>query len=230
MGSKRKRSSVGGETETETETERKDRKRLKKESKKEKRKSASSASNLPATSPEQATSTDDNSKVFLRKKLELTVSLLPGSLGDPQKSVEDSLRTFLLKFSDGVGGILLAFNNVKIDGKGMILNELPYIHFDVSCDALVFCPTAGCQLTGVVTESFHSHLSLVVHHYFNANVSAEHMRAAGYDFDAEQELWFSQETSLSLSKGDQVQFVVDKVHESGGIISLNGSVPSLILQ
>jgi DNA-directed RNA polymerase subunit E'/Rpb7 len=225
MGSKRKHSTVD-----ETEPERKERKRLKKEVKKEKRRSASSASTLPVTSPEKATSTDDSPKVFLRKRLELTVSLLPGSLGDPQKSVEDSLGTFLLKFSDGVGGILLAFNNVKIEGKGMILNELPYIHFDVSCDALVFCPVAGCQLTGVVTESFHSHLSLVVHHYFNANVSAEHMRLAGYEFDAEQELWFCQETSLSLSNGDQVQFVVDKVHESGGIISLNGSVPSQIIQ
>jgi DNA-directed RNA polymerase subunit E'/Rpb7 len=215
MASKRKHST------SETEGERKERKRLKKEAKKETSRSASSTS-APEASPQKETSTANSPKVFLRKKLELTVSLLPGSLGDVQKSVEDSLRTFLLKYSDGVGGILLAFDHVKIEGKGMILNELPYIHFDVSCDALVFCPTAGCQLTGVVTESFHSHLSLVVHHYFNANVSAE--------FDAEKELWFSQETSLGLSIGDQVQIIVGKVHESGGIISLDGSLLSQRVQ
>ena len=212
MGGKRSHSTDG-----ETGAERQARKRRKKE-----RRSGSSSTSA-TRSPATGATLDD--KVFTKKRLELTVSLLPGALRDVQKNVEDSLRTFLLKFSDGIGGILLAFDNVDIVSKGMILNELPYIHYDVACDALVFCPKPGCQLQGVVTESFHSHISLVVHHYFNANIRAEYLRQAGFAFDAEKMQWSSQDASFDT--GDTVKYVVDKVHESGGIISLDGSLPPL---
>jgi hypothetical protein len=90
---------------------------------------------------------------FTKKKIEFVVSLLPATLKNTEKSVEDSIRQLLLKYSDGIGGILLAFDKVKLkvdknsQGRGWILNELPYIHYNVSCDALVFCPTVGCKVS-----------------------------------------------------------------------------------
>ena len=109
---------------------------------------------------------DDESKtkkcILWKKKLHFVVSLLPSTLGRSHKCIEDSLRLLLLKHSDSVGGILLAFDNVTIIcdkngtngggknnngvGRGWILNELPYIHYNVSCDALVFKPTVGCTV------------------------------------------------------------------------------------
>ena len=157
------------------------------------------------------------------------MSLLPNSLGDVVKRIEDSLRDFLLKYSDGFEGVLLSFENVKTLGQGSILNELPHIHYDVEMDALVFRPTIGCNLSGLVTEaSFHSHLSLVVHRYFNASISAEEMRKAGFDFDSglEQWCWQDGEEMIPISKDDSISFVCQKIHESGGIISLAGSKPS----
>lgn len=90
--------------------------------------------------------------IFLRKRIELLISLLPGSLRNSEKSVEDAIRAMLMKYSEGLGGILMGFENVKLIGdrnkeaKGWILNELPHIHYNASCDALVFCPTIGCEV------------------------------------------------------------------------------------
>jgi hypothetical protein len=93
-----------------------------------------------------------NRTIFLRKRIELAVSLLPGSLHNCKESVEDSIRGLLMKYSEGLGGILMGFENVKLigenkgQGRGWILNELPHIHYNASCDALIFCPSIGCEV------------------------------------------------------------------------------------
>ena len=210
--------------ESDTKKERRERKRLKKEAKHKRRKTAKQSSDKEDADP----------GVFIRKRMELVVSLLPSSLGDTLKSIEDSLRVFLLKYSDGIEGILLAFDNVEILGDGgMILNEFPHIHYKVSVDALVFAPTVGCRLRGVVTESFHSHLSMVVHHYFNASIPSQDMRKAGFEFDDVTEQWFRKVADATngsrLSNASEVTFTCEKIHESGGIISIAGTKPSMIV-
>jgi hypothetical protein len=148
-------SKMGKRDRDESMEDKKERKRAKKESKKRRKeqKQTTEASNGTSTIMSQSTlPTADKNAVFLKKKIELVVSLLPASLKNSEKAVDDSIRQFLLKYSDGVGGILLAFNNVKIEGdgnsqgRGWVLNELPYIHYNVSCDALVFCPEIGCKV------------------------------------------------------------------------------------
>lgn len=90
--------------------------------------------------------------IFLRKKAKFTVSLLPGSLRNCEAFVEDSIRGLLMKYVEGLGGILMGFENVNLisdkqsQGRGWILNELPHIHYVASCDALVFCPFVGCEV------------------------------------------------------------------------------------
>ena len=166
----------------------------------------------------------------------MTISLLPAALANVQVHAEDSLRLYLLKYSDGIGGILLAFENLKIISEnknavsGIILNELPYIHYRVSTDALVFNPIPGSKLSGTVTESsYHSHLSLVVHKYFNASISSNMLREAGFEFDTIQLQWYYQRDASAtvLKMGDSIDFICDKLYESGGIISMEGSSPGL---
>lgn len=233
----------------ETEEQRKERKRLKKDQKKRKKKEDKKDKKKKKHESNSSQDEDDydaaciapsissGQQVFLLKKLVLTISLLPSALRNVIANVEDALRLFLLKYSDGIGGILLAFENVKVlaDTKssndivvGMIFNELPHIHYRVSADALVFCPAPGSKMSGSVTESsFHSHLSLVVHQYFNASVSAEQLREAGFEFDDVQLQWYWQDATNTLSKGDRIDFVCQKMYESGGIISIEGSNPAL---
>jgi hypothetical protein len=83
-------------------------------------------------------------QIFLRKTIDVAVSLLPGSLRNCEEFVEDSIRALLMKYVEGLGGILMGYENVKLigdkqsQGRGWILNELPYVHYTASCDAIVF--------------------------------------------------------------------------------------------
>jgi hypothetical protein len=90
--------------------------------------------------------------IFFKKKIDVELSLLPSSLHNTDDAVQNSLNGLLLKYSDGLGGIMLACENVRVktdgkgEGRGWILNELPWLHYTVSCDALVFRPYIGCQV------------------------------------------------------------------------------------
>lgn len=210
---------MGKRKEGETKEEKRERKRLKKEAK---RQSQSSEVITPLRA--ETSSSHDEVPVFFRRTMELNVSLLPSALANVKANIEDSLRAFLLKYSDGVQGILLAFDNVELLGKGTIFNELPHIHYKVSVDAVVFSPSVGCQLQGVVTEaSYPSHLSMTVLNYFNASIAAQEMSQAGFTF--EEDAWSYNGTPLV--KGDAVPFVCQKMYESGGIISIAGSKPAV---
>lgn len=153
---------MGKKCRNETEEERKERKRLKKQAKKkEERKSTESLSfneethvNIDDHSPSPPTSltpSEENaqSTAFQQKRLKMVVSLFPVALSDIMSHVRESLRSLLLKYSDGVGGVLLGFDSVKFsndDSYGVILNELPHIHYNVELDALVFCPEVGTKV------------------------------------------------------------------------------------
>ena len=169
---------------------------------------------------------------FQKKKVSLLVSLEPSSLVDTRQALETSMHSLLLKYSDGLGGVLLAFDNLEFDREhryGQILNEMPHIHYRVTCDVVVFFPALKTTLVGVVNDVFPSHVGLLVHKLFNASVSAEALRLAGYTFDKEENQWKqSNSGSCAVGKGDQMSFCVDKLHECNGLISLEGSKPSLI--
>lgn len=61
-----------------------------------------------------------------------------------------------------------------------------------------------------------------MHSFFNAMVSSDHMRAAGWLFDAETQQWQKESQSKILGNEDKIDFVVEKIHESDGIISMEG--------
>ena len=148
--------------------EKRERKRLKKEEKKrkslEKNKLVAPKPIVVKSEKHDVHNTIDQQggiSILSKKKLQLIVSLLPSTLGRTQQCVEDSIRLLLLQYSESVGGIMLAYDNVKIimdddandsNGIGWILNELPYIHYTVVCDALVFTPTVGCKVCFVAEQ------------------------------------------------------------------------------
>jgi DNA-directed RNA polymerase subunit E'/Rpb7 len=167
--------------------------------------------------------------VFFEKRFELTIALYPIDLGNVARAVENSLRSLLLRHSDQMGGVLLAFSDVTIlnDGKGRILNDLPHVHYAASTKALLFRPEIGCTLVGSIKESFPSHLSATVFHYVHASIPADALYENGFTFDKESLEWLTND-SRPVSLGCEVQFTVNSLHESGGIISLEGTKPSFI--
>lgn len=108
---------------------------------------------------------DSENPVFFRKRVKLSISLLPWSLKDCKQSVENSIRKMMLKYSSGLGGILMAYDDVQLQdhesssgskGKGWVLNELPHVHYDVSCNVLVFFPSIGCEVSRDEREAMQS--------------------------------------------------------------------------
>jgi len=189
--------------------------------------------NQPLTNKIANVMVDEEKPIFFHKRAKLSISLLPWSLRDCKQSVENSIRKMMLKYSNGLGGILMAYSNVRLqdheasedgEGKGWVLNELPHIHYDVSCDVLVFFPSIGCELKGVVNECFPSHVGILVFGYINAMVSATTIREAGYEFDLDLQTWTK--GGDSITSGVKINFVVTKVHECDGTISLEGDKPA----
>lgn len=197
----------------ETREERKERKRRKKEAKKAK----------PEDSPAENTLTG----CFTRKHVELSISLLPSALSDVQAHLEDSVRSMLLKYSDTFEGILLSFDSLKVLQKGRILNELPNLHYRVALDGLVFTPAPQQTLSGCITESFHSHISLLIMNYFNASITAEELERCGFQFDTDLLQWYrdTEDNQMQLLQGETIQFTCAHFYVSRGIISIEGSDP-----
>ena len=206
----------------ETKEEKKARKRQKKEAKKRKRGSSEGPA-LPAMGKSDSAESGKPQQqrfekgILTCRKIQLNASILPSGLGDVKASVDRCIREFLLKYNERIQGILLAYKNVEIskDGRGRIVEELPHIHYDVMCDAIVFAPILKGQLKGRVTESFHSHLSLVVFNYFNASISAAQLRASGFEYNSEKDLWYETESEYVVEKASYIKFAIENVHEAG---------------
>ena len=179
----------------------------------------------------------DNKPFFFKRRVRLSLSLLPSSLHNSMASIENCFRRMLLRYDDGLKGMMVAYDDIQIEdnaknsknksspGHGWILNELPYIHYSVSCTALVFAPSVGCELQGVVSQCFASHLSILVYGYVNAMIPSSEIREAGYVFDPDSETWSKQGGSQSIAAGNKVNFLVEKVHECDGTLSMEGVQP-----
>mmetsp|Transcript_4967 Transcript_4967/g.12620 ORF Transcript_4967/g.12620 Transcript_4967/m.12620 type:complete len:278 (-) Transcript_4967:43-876(-) len=178
---------------------------------------------------------DGNKPFFFKRRVRLSLSLLPSSLHNAMASIENCFRRMLLRYDDGLKGMMVAYDDIQIEdnaktktnasGHGWILNELPYIHYSVSCMALVFAPSVGCELQGVVSQCFASHLSILVYGYVNAMIPSSEIREAGYVFDHDLETWSKQGGSQSIAAGNKVNFLVEKVHECDGTLSMEGVQP-----
>lgn len=77
-----------------------------------------------------------------------------------------------------------------------------------------------------MNECFPSHVGLLVFDYINAMVSAETIQEVGYTFDPDLQTWTKEEGSLAIACGNKINFVVSKVHECDGTISLEGVKPA----
>jgi len=229
------------ESKKEAKTKKEEAKRLKKEQKRREKEARTESQKKPQK-PKPVAIPDDSpadqklpkdalqNSVFFKKRIEVSLSLLPAAMKNIMMALQDSIRSMILKYTAKVGGVLLTFENIKIisnNGHGRILNELPYLHYQVAFDALVFCPEVGCKLQGAVTESFPSHLGILVLGYFNTMIPANCLTKAGYFYDEDLQEWSKEDGVSVFATDDKVDFLVDKIHESVGTLSFEGGAPSL---
>lgn len=175
-----------------------------------------------------------SSSPFQTQALSLTISLLPSSLIDVNRSIQKQLNSMLLKYNNSAEGVILAHDRLKIEDAGKILYEFPQIHYKVQTRVLTFSPAVGMTLIGKVQEgsSFPSHVGLLVCDYFNAMVPADALVEHGFRFDHDeyQWQWMSNDVTDQMRNLLSLQFEVERVHECAGIISIQGINPVARIQ
>ncbi|KAF0024732.1 hypothetical protein F2P81_023534 [Scophthalmus maximus] len=141
------------------------------------------------------------------------VALPPMYLHKKRTGIQGELEAELLKFSESLKGVPLAYNNIRIMGQhGGIYDDSSYIHMDIEANFIVFQPKKGQKLLGKVNKLGVSHVGCLVHGCFNGSipkpnlVSMETWRDAGPRIGSElevQELMAMGESSESSVAAEQ---------------------------
>ncbi|KAL7537890.1 hypothetical protein ACHAXR_011724 [Thalassiosira sp. AJA248-18] len=128
---------------------------------------------------------------------------------------------------------------------GRIVDDLPYIHYRFQVKGLLFCPILGRKLKGQVVECTPTYVTLTTHHILSTKISTEKLQEQGFFYNSVTLEWtrerdvgggvggggsdddFLVGPSTSIYLDDIVEFVVERIHECGGYISLDGTQPSV---
>ncbi|XP_032391769.1 DNA-directed RNA polymerase I subunit RPA43 [Etheostoma spectabile] len=120
------------------------------------------------------------------------IALPPIYLNKKRTGIQEELEAELLKFSQSLKGVPLAYDNIRIVSQhGGIYDDSSYIHMDIEAHFIVFQPQRGQTLLGNVNKLGVSHVGCLVHGCFNASipkpnlVSVETWRDAGPRIGAE---------------------------------------------
>lgn len=117
------------------------------------------------------------------------VSLSPCHIAEPRVGVEQEMTALLMRYSEPLRGVVLAFSNVRLATPlGHIINEMPYIHCKVLADALVFQPQEGMVLRGTVNKIGSNHVGMLFAGVFNGSVAASEL-PKGYVHNYAQDAW-----------------------------------------
>ncbi|KAF7691369.1 DNA-directed RNA polymerase I subunit RPA43 [Silurus meridionalis] len=99
------------------------------------------------------------------------VVLPPMYLHKKRTGIQQELNAELLKFSESLKGVPLAYEDIKIIGRhGDIFDDLGYIHLNIEASFVVFKPKKRQTLVGVINKIGVGHAGCLVHGCFNASV------------------------------------------------------------
>ncbi|XP_007505471.2 DNA-directed RNA polymerase I subunit RPA43 [Monodelphis domestica] len=142
------------------------------------------------------------------------VALAPRFLDRKRSGLREQLDRELLRYSESLRGVPVAYDNLKIVGElGDIYDDQGHVHLNVEADFVVFCPERGQRLLGTVNKVAPSHLGCLVHGCFNASIpKPEHMPA---------EQW----QGLHFHVGDELEFEVSRLDsDAAGVFCIRGAL------
>lgn len=83
----------------------------------------------------------------------------------------------------------MAFKNIKLlNRKSEIVDESPFIRFNVKADCLVFKPQRGMEISGTVNMVGLHYIGLIVGGLFNASIP-EDLMPKGSSYDSASRTW-----------------------------------------
>ncbi|XP_067865265.1 DNA-directed RNA polymerase I subunit RPA43 [Heterodontus francisci] len=141
------------------------------------------------------------------------IALSPMYLKRQRSGIERQLRTELLRFSESLQGVPIAYDKVRLVGElGDIYDDQGYIHLNIEADFVIFRPKTGQKLVGVVNKVAPSHLGCLVHGCFNASIPKPH-HANG--------IW----PGFAVTVGDSLKFEVLQLDaDVAGVLCIRGQL------
>ncbi|KAG8443045.1 hypothetical protein GDO86_011749 [Hymenochirus boettgeri] len=99
------------------------------------------------------------------------LALSPKFLKRKRSGIQEQLNAELLKYSEGLKGVPVAYDNIKLVGElGDIYDDLGHVYVNIEADFVIFKPKFGQKLVGVVNKVAQTHIGCLVHGCFNASI------------------------------------------------------------
>lgn len=100
------------------------------------------------------------------------MSLSPSYIGRLREGIDEELSKKIMKFCDKLQGVIVAYDKIQLlQRHASIVEESPFIHFEVKVNYIVFQPQVDSKLIGVVNKFGYDHIGCLVHECFNASIS-----------------------------------------------------------
>ena len=145
------------------------------------------------------------------------ICLAPRHIGRASQGIQESLDAGLLKYSEELEGMIVAYKQIQcLQSSASILDERPFLFFNVKVKYIVFKPEIGKKLRATVNKVGHGHLGCLVHDCFNSSVykpvSHQHMKKK------------TRKVIDSIDIGAEVILRVTKLDISNDILSIKGVI------
>ncbi|XP_030644859.1 DNA-directed RNA polymerase I subunit RPA43 [Chanos chanos] len=140
------------------------------------------------------------------------ITLPPVYLNKKRTGIQQELNAELLKYSESLNGVPLAYDNIKVVGQhGDIYDDQGFIHLNIEASFIIFKPKKGQRLVGVINKVGVSHVGCLVHGCFNASILKPSQMTT--------EMW----RDCGLNVGDHLQFEVFQLDaDTAGVLLIRG--------
>ncbi|NWI36507.1 RPA43 polymerase, partial [Picathartes gymnocephalus] len=142
------------------------------------------------------------------------VALPPRFLGRKRSGIRAQLDAELLRYSESLQGVPVAYDNIKVVGElGDIYDDQGFIHLNIEADFILFSPKKGKKLVGVINKVAPSHIGCLIHGCFNASIPKP------------EQMSVVQWQELGLKIGDELKFqVLHLDSDTAGVFFIRGGL------
>ncbi|NXD20041.1 RPA43 polymerase, partial [Spelaeornis formosus] len=142
------------------------------------------------------------------------VALPPRFLGRKRSGIRAQLDAELLRYSESLQGVPVAYDNIKVVGElGDIYDDQGFIHLNIEADFIVFSPKRGKKLVGVINKVAPSHIGCLIHGCFNASIPKP------------EQMSVVQWQELGFKIGDELKFqVLHLDSDTAGVFFIRGEL------
>ncbi|NXK62832.1 RPA43 polymerase, partial [Sylvietta virens] len=141
-------------------------------------------------------------------------ALPPRFLGRKRSGIRAQLDAELLRYSESLQGVPVAYDNIKVVGElGDIYDDQGFIHLNIEADFIIFSPKKGKKLVGVINKVAPTHIGCLIHGCFNASIPKP------------EQMSIVQWQELGLKIGDELKFqVLHLDSDTAGVFFIRGGL------